>query len=96
MDFEDNPNNPTITRVEKVNVRHHFIIRYMDDDMKKQMREIILQLINKHEIGDFYIEETKAFKTNRILYNFHTLVTEHDSFNFSVIDEKFLKHLKKY
>ena len=94
MDIEENYKNPTITRGEKINIRHHFIIRYMSEDMKSQMREIILQLINKHEIADFYIEETKAYKTNRILYNFHTLVTEHDSFSFDVIDKKFIKYLK--
>ncbi|MFW6009644.1 MAG: hypothetical protein ACOCP8_10310 [archaeon] len=62
--------------------------------MKHKIVDIILKLINKHEISDFFIEERKAYQKNKIIYNYHTLVTENeDVFNFYYIDEKFVKHL---
>lgn len=93
MEFEENPNNPTITSGQKINIEHCFIVRYMDDTIKKQMIDLILKLVNKHEIGNFYIEEQIAYQTNRIIYNSHTLISKNDDFNFKEVDVIFLKYL---
>jgi hypothetical protein len=93
MELEENPKNPTITKVENIDVKHHFIIRYLDDEIKKKMRRLLLELVNRHEISNFYIEEQQAYQTNRIIYNYHNLITEEENFDIKEIDKRFIKHL---
>ncbi|MDA3856087.1 MAG: hypothetical protein PF569_07555 [Candidatus Woesearchaeota archaeon] len=91
-DVEDNPNNPTILSGEKLNVRHHFIIKYKTEEDRIKFIEKVLKLIKDHEIRDYFIEEKKAFMKNRILYNHKTLINGNE-FSFSQIDQEFCKYL---
>lgn len=90
-EIEENPNNPTINEGVKINVRHYFQIRYKNIEMKNLMAEMILKLVKTHEISDFYIEEKTAFQKNRILYNYHTIVSEDGNFDYDVLEKGFLR-----
>ena len=89
---EENPNHPTISYSESLNVRHHFIIKYKTEDDRKFYVENILKLIREHEIRDYFIEEKKAFMRNRILYNHNTLLYGTE-FSFPELNKEFSKYL---
>lgn len=76
-----------------INIKHHFLIRYIDEKQKNKMVELVLKLIKNLEIGDFYIEESKAYKENKIKYNYHTIVSDKIGFKYDLIEKNILKFL---
>lgn len=89
--IEENINNPTISSYEKINITHHFVIKYNSEKIRKKFAKYIIDLIREFEIKNFHIEEKKAFIQSRIIYNNHTLIS-----NFSSSEELFKKNFLKY
>jgi hypothetical protein len=89
--LEENPKNPTISDVKEKPSENYFILKYKNENDRKYMVENILKIVRKHEIYDFHIEEKKAYKENRIIYNYHTLVFGID-WDFDQLEKEFLKY----
>lgn len=91
---EENPTNPTFSPVKLLKPEYHFLIKYVSDEDRRIMAEIVLKIIRMHEILDFHVEEKKAFIENRITYNEHTIALG-KNMSFESVEAEFSKYMKK-
>ncbi len=92
-EIEENPNNPTITQVGKVEAPYYFLIKYRSEAERVYFSSLIMKLIRHHELKDFHVEEKKAFIQSRVLYNMHTLTTS-PNISYEELEKKFVSFLK--
>lgn len=89
--IEENPKNPTIAVIKKVNSPNHFLIKYKTEDERVKFSAMVLEIVKKHEVKDFHVEEKKAFVQNRILYNMHT-IAQGNQFDIETLEKNFLEY----
>ncbi len=90
IDIEENPNNPEIQPVKKINIIHHFIIKYESDNIRRHFANLVNKLIKKHELKNFHVEEKPAYVESKIKYNLHTLTTNPNE-SFEKLDKIFIQ-----
>lgn len=79
---ENNKNQKTVA--------NYFLIKYKSEETRKKFAEYVLQIIKKHEIRDFHVEEKYAFEEERIMYNMRTIGS--GKFSFELLEYQFLKY----
>lgn len=94
MEIEENPNNPTITEVQKIKCPHHFLIKYKSEAERVYFSNLIISIVKKFEIKDFHIEEKKAFMQTKIFYNMHTL-TVTPNIKYEELEKTFLQYFEE-
>lgn len=90
LDLEENPRNPELAKYKVKASLNHFLIKYANEDERKFLADLVVKVIQKHELTDFHVEEQKAYLDTRILYNFVTIVRG-VNFSFEDLDREFMK-----
>ncbi|MFW5705321.1 MAG: hypothetical protein ACOCXG_05790 [Nanoarchaeota archaeon] len=89
---EVNERNPTIEIAPKKRIAHDFLIKYENEEQRIKFSDMVIELIKKHELKEFHVDEIKAFQTPKIKYNDITLVEGND-FSFEDLDNSFQSKL---
>jgi hypothetical protein len=94
-DVETNSEDKEEKKIRKAKRRvipHIFKIKHSGDEQRDAYAKLVLELVRKYQLKEFYIDEDLAYKEPRISYNAHTL-GKGDKITYEEIEKKFVDYL---